>query len=435
MAELVDPYILLLTLIGVLVLALAGLPLLVRGLPLSVPVILLGMGGLFAAVSLVAPLPNPQDYAEFTERATEFLVIVALTGAGLKLDTPLGWRTWGVTWRLLGITMPLSIAAIALAGWGMLGLAPATALLLGAVLAPTDPVLAADVQVGGPGQGDDPRVRFALTSEAGLNDSLAFPFVHLAIAFAMHDSQPGVWLFEWLAVDVVWKLAAGIAVGWAAGRLAGWLLFRLAHGVGLAHGEDGFVAVGLTLLAYGLTEMVHGYGFIGVFVAALVLRSVERDHSYHQRLHDFADEIERLTMSALLLLLGAAFVSGAMGHVTPLLMALALVILLVIRPAAGMIGLMGCGKPVRDQLAISFFGIRGMGSFYYLAYALTKTEFEDAGLMWTIVSLVVVISIVLYGITATPVMQYLAEQPHPPDRSVDAGASDSSRGVSIPADG
>ena len=152
---------------------------------------------------------------------TEFVVIVALMGAGLKLDRPLGWHSWLITWRLIGVAMPITIAAIALLGWGWLGLDLASALLLGAALAPTDPVLASDVQVGPPKSGEEDEVRFALTSEAGLNDGLSFPFVYLAIAVSLSQVTGKFWFREWLLVDVVWKLAAGIGVGWLVGRLMG----------------------------------------------------------------------------------------------------------------------------------------------------------------------------------------------------------------------
>ncbi|HET6468269.1 MAG TPA: cation:proton antiporter [Geminicoccaceae bacterium] len=403
-----DPYILLLTLVGALILALAGLPLMIRRLPLSMPVILLGVGGVLTTVSFEGVWPHPRRYPEATERLAEFLVLVSLMGAGLKLDTPVGWRRWQTTWRLLGITMPLSIAAIALLGWGVLGLAPASAMLLGAVLAPTDPVLASDVQVGPPGAGDEHHVRFALTSEAGLNDGLAFPFVNLAIAMALHGPAPGIWLLEWLALDVVWKLAAGVAVGWAAGRIAGRLLFRLPYGPILAETKDGFVAVGLTLLAYGLTELVHGYGFLGVFVAAVTLRAAERNHEYHQHLHHFSMQVERLTLAGLLLLFGASFAANFLELITPLQVGTALAVLLVVRPVAGLLGLAGRPEPLSDRLAIGFFGIRGIGSFYYLAYALTATEFAEEELLWTMVALIVVLSILIHGLTATPAMSRLA---------------------------
>jgi NhaP-type Na+/H+ or K+/H+ antiporter len=425
-AGLFDPYILLLTLIGGLILAAAGLPRLVRELPLSVPMVLLLLGGLVGLFEVATPIPDLHERPQLTERVTEFLVIVALMGAGLKLDTRFGWRRWAVTWRLLAIAMPLSILGIALTGWAVLGLVPASALLLGAVLAPTDPVLASDVQVGRPGAGDGPRVRFALTSEAGLNDGLAFPFVHLAVAWTLHVDDPGAaWLLDWLAVEVAWKILAGVCVGWVAGRLAGLLLFRLPSGAGLAESKDGFVIVGLTVLAYGLTELAHGYGFLGVFVAALTLRAAERRHAYHEKLHDFATEIEHLALAVLLLLLGASFTSLYLWLVTGPMLLAALLILFVVRPLAGLVSLIGSPDRHRERAVIAFFGIRGMGSFYYLAYAVTAAGISEAGELWAAVTLVVVLSILVHGASARPVLRSL-------ERRAAAGPSASTRGGDHP---
>ena len=185
-----DPYIVLLAGTGALILLVAWLPMALKELPLSLPMFCVAFG--FAAFGLSAgDTPHPLHYPAVTERLTELVVIVALTSAGLKLDRPLAWRSWILTWRLLGLAMPLSIAGIALVAYWLLGLGPASALLLGAALAPTDPVLAADVQVGPPRSGEEDEVRFTLTAEAGLNDGLAFPFVNLAIALSLNDALAG----------------------------------------------------------------------------------------------------------------------------------------------------------------------------------------------------------------------------------------------------
>ena len=222
-----DPYITLLTGLGVVILAIAWLPMLLRNAPLSLPIfcVLLGIG-LFVMPG-TGPDPDFLVQSSFVERLTEMVVIIALLGAGLKLDRPVGWKRWRTTWLLLGVTMPLSILCIALLSVWMLDLPLSAAILLGAVLAPTDPVLASDIQVGPPRSGGEDEVRFSLTSEAGLNDGLAFPFTNLAIAMATAGAVPGWWgpdwwMLEWLAVDVVWKLAAGLVVGWAVGWLLGW---------------------------------------------------------------------------------------------------------------------------------------------------------------------------------------------------------------------
>ena len=166
------------------------------------------------------------------------------------------------------------------------------------------------------------------------------------------------------------------------------------------------MALGLTALAYSLTELVHGYGFLGVFVAALTLRAVERDHVYHRQLHDFAVEMERLTLAVLLIVLGASFTSQFLHLVTGPVLALSLLVLLVVRPLAGLVGFVGSREPLPERLAVSFFGIRGMGSFYYLAHAVTSGGWrEDSGVLWATVTVVVVLSILIHGISATPVMR------------------------------
>ena len=176
-----DAYILVLTGAGLLIALVAWLPLALKKLPLSLPIVCILIGAGIFCLPGVTFRPSPIDHPQITERFTEFVVIIALMGAGLKLDRPFSWRRWGVTWRLLVVTMPLGIGIITLAGATLLGLPWIVALLLAARLAPTDPVLAADVQVGPPQTGAEDEVRFGLTSEAGLNDGLAFPFVHLAI--------------------------------------------------------------------------------------------------------------------------------------------------------------------------------------------------------------------------------------------------------------
>jgi NhaP-type Na+/H+ or K+/H+ antiporter len=383
-----------------------------RELPLSLPMFCVAFG--FSAFGLSsAEAPDPLAYPEVTERLTELVVIVALTGAGLKLDRPFGWRSWSMTWRLLAVAMPLSILGIALVGGWLLGLGAAAAVLLGAALAPTDPVLAADVQVGPPRSGEEDEVRFTLTAEAGLNDGLAFPFVNLAIALAAHRSVPGPWLLEWAAVDVAWKLGAGVAVGWVVGQALGWLTFRVPNRAGLSRTGEGFVALGVTFLAYGLTELAHGYGFLAVFVAALAMRAAERQHHYHERLHDFADQTERLLMMVLLVLFGGALAGGLLAPLTWAGAASGLLLLFVVRPAAGLVSLIGSPQPIAERATIAFFGIRGLGSFYYLAYALNERHFEGAEELWAVLGFTVLVSVVLHGTTVTPVMRHLDERRRP----------------------
>ena len=227
---------------------------------------------------------------------------------------------------------------MALLGWWWAGLVPAAALLLGGALAPTDPVLASDVQVGEPTDVEDSEdeVRFALTSEAGLNDGLAFPFVYAAIAIATAGLAPTGWLGRLahrgraLQAGRRRRRRAARSAGCSASCSSG----ARSETLRLARHSEGFLALAATFLAYGLVEVVGGYGFLAVFVAARAIRSAERSHEFHQVLHDFAEQVERLLTVLLLLLFGGAVVGGLLAPLTwP---AAAVGLALVLRdPAAG----------------------------------------------------------------------------------------------------
>jgi NhaP-type Na+/H+ or K+/H+ antiporter len=402
-----DPYIVFLAGLGLIILAVSWLPLLLRDLPLSLPILCVLFGFVVFSLPGVGSAVDPREQPVITERVCELVVIIALLGAGLKIDRRVGWRRWATTWRLLAVAMPLSILGIAFLGWWLVELSAAAAVLLGAVLAPTDPVLASDVQVGPPGSGEEDEVRFSLTSEAGLNDGLAFPFVSLAVAMAVYGSAPGAWTLEWLGIDILWKIAAGIAVGLLTGFLLGQLMFRLPQSKNLAEARDGFVALGIVFLSYGATELIHGYGFLAVFVAGVALRQIERRHEYHERLHDFAEQTERLLMTMVLVMFGGAIAGGLLESLTWATTLSVVLFLLIVRPVAGLISLWGSSTHLEERAAIAFFGIRGIGSFYYLAYALNHARFESLDLLWATVSLCVVGSILLHGIASTPAMRFL----------------------------
>lgn len=405
-----DPYILALTGAGILVALVAWLPLVLTRLPLSLPIVCIALGTALFSLPQVTVSPLPLDHPEIAERFTEFVVIIALMGAGLKLDRIFDWRRWSVTWRLLGLTMPLGIAAITLLlTWG-LGFSWAVAVLLAASLAPTDPVLAADIQVGPPKTGEEDEVRFGLTSEAGLNDGLAFPFVHLAIALGAVAGSGETWFVEWLTYRVLWEIGAGIAAGWLIGRAFGWLTFHVPAETKLAKTGDGLIALSATLISYGLTEIIHCYGFLAVFVTALAFRSSHRDHDFHVQMHEMTEQIERIVMMVLLLLFGGALVRGLLAPVTWVDVGVAAAILLLIRPLTGLVGLIGFKADRSEKLTLAFFGIRGVGSFYYLAYGLNHMEVPDAERLWGIVGLIVLMSVLLHGLTVTPIMRSLDRQ-------------------------
>jgi NhaP-type Na+/H+ or K+/H+ antiporter len=402
-----DTYIVILTGAGLLIALVSWLSLALKKLPLSLPIVCIIIGGAIFCLPAVGLRPSPLDYPRFTERFTEFVVIIALMGAGLKLDRPFNWHRWGVTWRLLAITMPLGIGAITLLGGVMLGLPWVVALLLAAILAPTDPVLAADVQVGPPKTGEEDEVRFGLTSEAGSNDGLAFPFVHLAIAMALSASSGESWFGRWLGINVLWEIAVGVAGGWLIGKLFGWLTFRVPAETKLAKTGDGLIAIAATFFSYGVTEIFNCYGFLAVFITALTLRASHRDHDFHVQMHDLTEQFERLAMMILLLLFGGALVSGLLNALRPIDVVLVLILLLIVRPLTGLIALTGFSAAKVEKRTIAFFGIRGVGSFYYLAYGLNHMDVADPERLWAIVGLAALVSILVHGLTVTPAMRWL----------------------------
>ena len=408
----VDQYEVVLTVIGVAALAAAWVPIYTERRPMSLPVVLIALGALFFLLPVDVFAPDPRRHLRVTERLTEIAVIVALMGAGLKIDRPFGWRTWQSTWRLLAIAMPLTIAVVAVCAATVGGLDVTTAVLVGAALAPTDPVLASDVQVGEPTldaeaspEAED-EVRFALTSEGGLNDALAFPFVYLATRMAEEGPEPGAWLLRWMTWDLLGRIAIAMLVGWFIGRVLAIVSFRPPGRLSaLADTPQGFVAVSATLLAYGTTELVHGYGFLAVFVTAIVLRSAEPQHEFHGALHSFIEQAENLVVVGLLLLFGGSLVDGVLDGLTWRGAVVAVLLVAVVRPVTGLLAMTGTRLTTGERWVMSFFGIRGFGSIYYLAYGLGAARFSDTDAAWSIVSLTVALSIATHGILATPAMR------------------------------
>lgn len=405
-----DEYKLALLVTGLALLGAAWLPHLLKRRTLSFPVVYVALGALLYGLGLPLPDPDPVRNGAAVERLTELAVLVSLLGAGIRIDTRFDWRRWRPTWQLLGLGMPLTIVGGWLLGVHVLGYGLAAALLLGAVLAPTDPVLASDLQVGAPGEGGEDPVRFSLTSEAGLNDGLAFPFVWLALAFAAgavgsaHASPD--WA-HWVAVDVLWRLLGAAAIGWAIGYALMHVIFRVERLDALSGTADGLTALAIVLVVYGVAEAAHTYGFLAVFVAAVVIRQYEHDHDYHGVLNLFAEQVERLLVALLLIGFGGALVGGILAPLRPVDIAVALAVVLVLRPLGGWLCLWGTRLSGRERWVVAIFGVRGIGSFYYLAFAFNHARFAEQRELWALVSLVVLLSLLLHGMTAKPVMAQL----------------------------
>ena len=422
--------------LGVALLIAIVVPLLTHRIAISPPMVLVAFGMLIGLL----PMPDgislePESHRTLITHVTEATVLISLMGVGLAIGRTLdlrswsSWRTWSPVWRLLGVAMPLTILAVTFVGWWVAGLAPAVALLLGAALAPTDPVLASDVQVGEPvtedieeegeeGPSEDDDIRFSLTAEAGLNDGLAFPFIHLALlllagGFALGDAA------TWLSWYVVGKIALGVTIG----LVLGWLLGRQAFhapqdALRLADQGEPLLALAGLLTAYGAAELVGGYGFLAVFACAMRLRASERGHSYQRAMHGSIERLERLMTLLVLLVLGIAMTNGLLEHLDWRGVVVAVALVLVVRPLAAYVAL--AVMPRREELdggldrgemrAVAFFGVRGVGSLFYLGYATSHHDVPEEAWLWSTVAFVVILSVLVHGVTATPTMARLDER-------------------------
>lgn len=397
---------------------------------ISVPTVYVAAGALLAWLGLPAldPLAGDLQLAVI-EHATELIVIVSIAGAGLAVDRPMGRKSWHHTWLLLAVTMPLTIAALAFAGVWLAGLPIATAILLGACLAPTDPVLARSVQVKGPNQGEENDVRVSLTTEAGLNDSLAFPFVYLALALeaigggSSGDASEG-WFWHWLGFDLVYRVAFAVIIGGGAGYLLSRFIFSR-FGDAKRGGENaGLVLLSGTFLAYGLAEAIDAYGFLAVFVCARASRANARgaeDEAYASKPHHFSDQFEKILLALLLVWLGGFCVSGVLDGFQWIELAIAAGLILVIRPLAGWSALWPTKGSRLDHVAIATLGIRGLGTVFYIAYAQSHAHIEGIDVVWRISLLAILISIAVHGVLSQILMSRLKRNAKGSDQPGDCG--------------
>ncbi|MCF2505876.1 cation:proton antiporter [Dyadobacter sp. CY107] len=400
-----------LTIIGIATLGMAWMPSFTKTTGISDSVVYVVLGVIVYGLLDILPNPNPLTFNVQTIHLTELVVVVSLMGTGLKIDKPFSFKAWSVPFRMLTITMVLCIAAVSMIAYYFLRFDLASALLLGAVLAPTDPVLAADVQVGPPMEQVTDEVRFSLTAEAGMNDGMAFPFTWLAILLAgSATGEFGEILGDWFQIDLAYKIVVGIALGILLGRVLAYVIFNFSEKRKSISLNDGFIAVAAALAIFGLVELIGGYGFVAVFVAAVTMRNYEFNHQFHKDLHSFSDQTERILVAIVLLIFGGSIVHGILDHLTWPYALLSLFFLLIIRPVSSLIALIGTKLHFKERMGIGFYGIRGVGSFYYLAFALSKETFLMGKELWSTVSFIVLLSVAIHGLTATRVMTSLEKK-------------------------
>jgi len=417
-------------LIGVMLLLVVLGSATVKRAPISMAIIYLLLGWSFGRLGWVTL--DPVEHGNALEVLAEIAVIISLFSAGLKLRKPLQSRLWRLPFILASVSMVMTVALVTVCSVLLFDLPVGLAVLLGAILAPTDPVLASDVQVSDPGDAD--RLRFSLTGEAGLNDGAAFPFVMLGLGLiGLHELGDGAW--RWFTVDVFWAVGAGLAIGMLLGKAVGRLVVYMRSRHLETVGYDDFLALGLIATSYGLAVAVHAYGFLAVFAAGLALRIVERTMTGKEAPPDmsqvsataeelasderhapaymaaavlsFNEQLERVSQLALVLVTGALL---SMVHFSWPVIGFALVLFLVIRPIAVAPLALVFGMNKRQTALVSWFGIRGIGSLYYLFYAINHgVTGRAADWMLQVVLFVIAASIFLHGVSVTPLMRHYAK--------------------------
>ncbi len=410
----VDSYIVELFVIGLLLLVVTLGSGWISRLPLSFALIYLFVGVLLGpyGFGLIRLRQDDVFNAELLEKITEFVVIVSVFSCGLKIIHPRRRRVWNITTRLIALLMPISIIGIALVSKFLLNMGWGEAILLGAILAPTDPVLASEVQLTDINDKDE--LRFGLTSEGGLNDALAFPFVYFGL-FAIKDSNWHNWMKQWVAVDLIWAIAAGLVMGFIVGKAIVWIDQKVQNRRSADALMEDFVAISAILLTYSLTEMVNGYGFLAVFIAGLVVQDSYSNPERPLAQLEFIERLERLLEVGTILLLGSILLWQPMVNYGYQSLIIIIFLFLIIRPVGAWISTIGkrpLGSHRRSfhpgtRWLFGWFGIRGVGSLYYLAYALGNGLKDQAGeqIAW-ITYTTVVASVIIHGISTTPLMNW-----------------------------
>ena len=417
-------------LIGALLLAMGLSSSLLKRSPFTSAIVYLAVGLLVGPTVLNLFHFNPLKEAALMEVLTEVAVLISLFSAGVKMPVPFTFARWRTPILLATASMTITVAAVAAFAHYVLGMPLGAGILLGAIVAPTDPVLATDVQIRHPGDRD--QLRFNLTCEAGMNDGSAFPFVVLGLGLlGLHDL--GDFGLRWLFVDVLWATAAGIAIGVAAGVGLARLSAKLRRPPHQHELMDDFLGLGLIGAVYGVSVLVNAWGFLAVFFAAVALRQTELQLAKAaqplQALSPapaavptadtpapeakpetlvsigslvFKEHLERLSEVVLVLLVGGSlFVNSWSGEAV----ALALFLFVIARPLSVFAALLGGRTPLRIKSMTGWFGVRGIGSLYYLMYAIGHGLPEPLALTMVQMTLIVVtLSILLHGTSVKPLM-------------------------------
>jgi sodium/hydrogen antiporter len=420
-------------LVGVLLIIIALLGRFLDRLPVSPAMIYLLVGFALGPAAINALELHPLRKLGLLESLSEVALLIALFTVGIKLRVPIGDRRWRLPLRLATVSMTATVLGIALVAWLFFGFGFGMAMLLGATLAPTDPVLASEVQLRSPEDRD--ALRFRLTGEGGLNDGTAFPFVLLALGIlGAGDQVFSVW--RWLSLEVVWSVAGGLGIGFGVGSALAAGVRALRARFSSAVIFDEFLLLGVIALSYGAAVAAEALGFLAVFAAGLALRRADDLHadprpSEHKppitpSMLSVNEQLERIAEVAIVLLVGVIVSTGYWSVVG---LGIAALLFTVIRPLAVLAGVAGAAVPRMQGRMLGWFGIRGIGSFYYAIYAVNigsdQILFAQAEQFLSCVFTVIAASIIVHGISATPLM-VLYQSRHSRGRSPQGGTGASS---------
>ncbi|WP_345816268.1 cation:proton antiporter [Paraburkholderia sp. PREW-6R] len=406
-----------------------------RRLPVSAAMFYLAIGYVLGPPALGLLRLDMVADAHVLRIITEVALLVSLFAIGLRLRLGVLDKLWTVPLRLGFLAMLATIPLLTLFGVYVLHLGWGPSILLAAILAPTDPVLAHDVQVHNPGDHD--LLRFALSGEGGLNDGIALPFAMIGLTLcAMPEPHVADVLTLRFVGSVAWGVVGGIAIGaalgWATTHAVTWLRTRHAQALGL----EGFFALGLIELSFGAAQFAHTYGFLAVFAAGVAMRRVEhrasgtaspqqaigtvdledvdataanpsKAHAYMtESVLGFTIELERIAEVAVMAMVGNVLATLKTPLFTWQTVTLTAVLFLLVRPASVELSLIGSSATATQRRLMGWFGIRGIGSFYYLAYALESSAGANVIQLVPLALAVVAASVVIHGVSATPLMNW-----------------------------
>ena len=409
-------------LVGGLLLAMGLTAPSLKRLPITSAMIYLLVGMLIGPMGLGLFHFNPLQESALLEVLTEGAVLISLFAAGVKMPVPVLYLRWRTPVLLAFVAMAVTVGLVTLFAHYLLGLTVGAAILLGAIIAPTDPVLATDVQIRHPKDRD--RLRFILTCEAGMNDGTAFPFVMLGLGMlGLHEL--GDYGLRWVLVDVLWATLGAIAIGVLAGSGVAHLVVRMRREHHNADLLNDFLGLGLIGVVYGVSVLANAWGFLAVFVAAVALRQTElalvgsstetpepqtqetsEEYAPVSHVSDaslvFKEHLERLSELLLILLIGGTLFLDSWSWRA---LGFALFLFTVARPLSVAISLIGTRTPKRILGMTGWFGVRGIGSLYYLMYAIQHGLPENVAMELIHLTLVVVaLSIFVHGISVKPLM-------------------------------